>query len=107
MASLDLEDAYFLVPVDIGSRKYLRFIFDGQFYQFTCLTFRRNVSPWIFRKNLKPVMGFLRKKGLTSVIYLDDIICIENTFHKYETNVNTTVTVLKSLEFIVNKKNVI
>ena len=37
MASVDLKDAYHSIPVAKEHRKYLRFIFKGQLYQFTCL----------------------------------------------------------------------
>jgi hypothetical protein len=39
VASLDLSDAYFHVPVNAGSRQYLRFQFAGKHYQFKVLVF--------------------------------------------------------------------
>ena len=32
MTSIDLRDAYYLVPIDLAYRKYLRFRFDGNLY---------------------------------------------------------------------------
>ena len=37
MASVDLKDAHYSIPVAKKHRIYLRFIFEGQFGQFTCL----------------------------------------------------------------------
>ena len=36
MASIDLKDAYYCVPVSKGHQKYLKFQWNGSLYQFTC-----------------------------------------------------------------------
>ena len=37
MASIDMKDAYYSIPVKSEDRKYLRFKWEDQFYEFTCL----------------------------------------------------------------------
>ena len=37
MASIDLKDAYYSIPIRKEDRKYLSFFWDGNFYRFTCL----------------------------------------------------------------------
>ena len=37
MASIDLKDAYYSVSIDTNHRKYLRFVWKNQLFQFTCL----------------------------------------------------------------------
>ena len=37
MASADLRDAYYSVPIHIDDQKYLRFCWKGRLFQFTCL----------------------------------------------------------------------
>lgn len=59
MGTIDLKDAYFLVPVDQTSRKYLRFSFENKLYEFTCLPFGLSTSPFIFTKLMKPVVNYL------------------------------------------------
>lgn len=39
MATLDLQDAYYLVSVNVNGRKYLRFEWNNQIYEFQCLVF--------------------------------------------------------------------
>ena len=39
MCSLDLKDAYLTVPIAKEHRKYLRFLWDGRIFEFTCLPF--------------------------------------------------------------------
>lgn len=57
---VDLKDAYFIVPVESSHQQYLRFMLDGESYQFTCLPFSLFCTPYTFTKVLKPVMALLR-----------------------------------------------
>ena len=45
MISIDLKDAYFSVPIFRKDRKYLRFLWKGQRYEFTCLPFGYSLAP--------------------------------------------------------------
>ena len=73
MASIDLSDAYFSVPSDPShKKKYLKFLWKGRLYQFTCLAQGLSCAPRVFTKLLKPVYSHLRLKGHVSSGYLDD-----------------------------------
>ena len=48
--SLDLEDAFFHVPIHPNYRKYLRFFFRGQVYQFRAMPFGLATAPQVFTK---------------------------------------------------------
>ena len=63
MASIDLKDAYFTVPIAPKDRKYLRFFWQGKLYQFCCLLFGLSPAPRIVTKILKPPMTVLRQMG--------------------------------------------
>lgn len=103
MASIDLQDAYFLVPINKSQRKFLRFIYNDIPYQINCLPFGLCTSPFVFTKLLKPVMEYLRyTHGLISVIYLDDIFCVGRTFSECKNNVTLTKTLLESVGFLIN-----
>ena len=103
MARIDLKDAYHLIPMHEDSRKYLRFYFQDQLYEFVALPFGLSTAPYIFTKIVKPVLHFLRAKGLSSVVYLDDFLCISDSFEKSLYNLQTTKTLLESLGFIINE----
>jgi len=103
MATLDLKDAYYLVPIK-KDRKFLRFLYRGKLFEFTCLPFGLNVAPYVFTKLLKPVAAYLRKRGLISVFYLDDILVIGRWYEKCIDNIQKTATLLQELGFIINKK---
>lgn len=102
MCPVDLEDAYYLVPIHRDSRKFLRFAFQGNLYQFRCLPFGLCSAPFVFTKILKPAMRFLRRKGLASVIYLDDILCIGQSVNECAKNTGETIRLLESLGFLIN-----
>ena len=55
MGTIDLKDAHFTIPVAPEYRKYLRFSFRGQIYEFTCLPFGLCIAPFVFTKIMKPV----------------------------------------------------
>lgn len=62
MASIDLKDAYYSVSVNKNHRKYLRFIWKHQLFQFTCLPNGLSCAPRIFTKILKPIYATLRSQ---------------------------------------------
>jgi len=47
---IDLKDAYYTVPIDSVHQKYLKFCFDGKFYQYTCLPNGLPSLPRLFTK---------------------------------------------------------
>ena len=63
MASIDLRDAYYSVPIAKEHQKYLKFIWQGNLYQFTCLAQGLSSAPRLFTKLMKPVFSFLRELG--------------------------------------------
>lgn len=104
LCNVDLKDAYFLVPVSDSSRKFLRFKFKGQLYKFTCLPFGLCTAPYVFTQLLKPVLHWLRQRGMISTAYLDDILCIGNSFQSCLDNVTATRRLLSKLGFIINEE---
>lgn len=104
MSTLDLQDAYFLISIHPDHRKYLRFRFDNQIYEFTCLPFGLSTAPYVFTKILKPVVNELREAGLISVVYLDDFLLIGHTYQTCQDNVSQTIDLLSRLGFLINKE---
>ena len=69
---IDLQDAYFHVPIHPSSRKYLRFAFENKVYQFGVLPFSLNTAPQIFTRLGHTVTGYLHRLGISVIPYLDD-----------------------------------
>ena len=101
-ASVDLCDAYYSVPIGSEHRKYLRFTWKQQTYQFTCLPNGLACTPRLFTKLMKPVYASLRSAGFISVAYIDDSLLISDTAERCSKNVNETINLLCELGFTIN-----
>ena len=62
--SLDFSDAYFHIPINHRSRKYLRFYLHNQMYQFTTLPFGLDTAPLEFTKVVKEVKLMAQTRGI-------------------------------------------
>ena len=69
MASVDLKDAYFSVPISKEHRKYLCFIWKNKLFEFTCYPQGLGSAPRDFTKVCKPVYSTLRKYGHSNMGY--------------------------------------
>lgn len=102
MCTIDLKNAYYLVPIDSKYKKYLRFEYDSKLFEYNCLPMGLNTSPFVFTKLLKPVVEHLRKQGIRVVIYLDDLICLGSSYKECCNYVQVVYSLLTCLGFIVN-----
>ena len=101
-ASIDLKDSYYSVPVHENDKKYLKFIWNNNVYQFCALPQGLSTSPRVFTKILKPVYSTLRKCGHINVPYIDDSLLIGRTYQDCENNVKDTISLVDSLGFTVH-----
>ena len=99
MALVDLKDAYFSPPVHKNYQKYLKFVWRGVLYKFTCMPKGLACAPRLFTKLLKTVYAHLRSKGHVSSGYLDDSLLEGDTYQSCADNVTTTVNLFDSLGF--------
>ena len=104
MCRLDLKDAYLLVPMHEQSKKWLRFEFNEQLYQFNSLPFGLSSAPFIFTKIIKPIINFLRNNGIRLVVYLDDFLIIGSSVEECKRHTHYTTSLLHFLGFIINWK---
>ena len=93
MASVDLQDAYYTIPVHPDHQKYLTFSWQHKYYKFTCLPNGYAQAPMIFTKLLKHPFSFLRRRGHHSIIYIDDA-CYNNVYE--------TASLFQKLGFTIN-----
>lgn len=104
MATIDLADAFLLIPIDPEFTKYLRFSFRGILYEFVVVSFGLCTAPFVFTKLMKPPISILRKRGYTSVIYIDDKLVIEDSYERCLENIEESRKLLKKLGFLFNNK---
>ena len=102
MTRIDLKDAYFAVPIHQEYQPFLRFVWANNTYQFTCLPFGLSTAPRTFTKLLKPVMAYLRSKGIRSVVFIDDILLMGPSEEMVLSHTALTLDLLESLGFLIN-----
>ena len=87
VTSIDFKDAYFHIPIQEQSRKYLRFHVRGQTYQFKALPFGLSTAPMEFTVVAKEVKLMAMHKGIRTHQYLDNwlvrakshLVCLQHT----------------------------
>ena len=101
MASIDLEDAFFSVPIHSTHQKYLKFTSDDLF-QFTCMPNGYGPAMRVFNKTFKVPFGHLRSLDHNSVVYADDSYLQGDTYQAWLDNISDTIKLLRELGFVVH-----
>ena len=102
MASIDLKDAYFQIPIHPESRKYLRFVFAGVVYQFRALCFGLSTAPQVFTRVFTQVGRWLRLMNVRVLLYLDDWLVLEQSRIKILRDVSVILSLAQELGFLLN-----
>lgn len=102
MASVDLKDAYYTVPIAQEHRKFLKFMWENQLYQYTCLPNGLACAPRKFTKLLKPIFALLRKMGFLNTAYIDDSYLQGDTKEECGENIEKTVCILSKAGFLTH-----
>ena len=100
MALVDLKDAYYSVPVAQEERKFLRFLWEGQMFQFVALPNGLASVSRIFTKILTPLDAKLRESGLECCPYIDDSFVVADTVEKCQETVKILCEQLDKLGFV-------
>lgn len=102
--SVDLKDAYFSIPIHQQHRKYLRFLWKNQRYEFQCLPFGLKSAPRIFTKCTKPIMSALRSHGHRGIIYIDDSLWMGRSARSVEETGFSVVNLFQQAGFQINEE---
>lgn len=102
LITIDLTDAYHLINIHESHRKFLRFEFLGQLYEFVCMPFGLCTAPYVFTKIMKPIVSYLRLLGFILVLYLDDFLILAKTFKLCMEHKNFIIFLLEHLGFVIN-----
>ena len=102
VTSLDFSDAYFHIPVHVKSRKYLRFHFQNQSYQFRALPFGLSTAPMEFTWVVKEVKLMAQSRGIRIHQYLDDWLIRAPTKESCHQGTQSLLALCQKLGWIVN-----
>ena len=102
LASIDIKDAFYSVPIHFQHKKFLKFMWKGKAYQFEVMPNGYIDAMRIFTKILKPAFSHLREEGHTSIIYVDDSLLGGDTYAECLDNVHATMNLLQQLGFVIH-----
>ena len=101
-ASLDLKHAYYTIPIAVEQRKYLKFLWAGNLYEFNALPMGLTSSPRIFTKVMKPPLAQIRKLGGSISGYIDDFFIAGQSREECARTVDETIRLFIRLGFYVH-----
>ena len=102
VTSIDFKDAYFHIPIQEQSRKYLRFHIQGQTFQFKALPFGLSTAPMEFTIIAKEVKLMAIQKGIRIHQYLDDWLVRATSHRECLQHTQVLVRMSQDLGWMVN-----
>ena len=104
LASIDLKDAYFQIPVHTSSRKWLRFVSDVTVHQFKVLCFGLSTAPQVFTRVFATVLAWAHTRGVRLLLYLDDWLVLASTETRARQHVRDLLSLCNSLGVVLNRE---
>ena len=104
LASLDLKDAYFQIPIHGSSRKLLRFMSEGTVYQFKALCFGLSTAPQVFTRVFAAVSAWAHTRGIRLLRYLDDWLVLSSSEKKAKESIRELLSLCRTLGIVINEK---
>ena len=103
MASIDLLDAYFQVPIHPSSRKYLHFVHEGKTFQFRALCFGLATAPQVFTRIFSLISEWSHSRGIRFLRYIDDWLVLAESPEELQEAVNSIISLCRELGIVVNR----
>ena len=100
--TIDMEDAFFHVPVGWDYQRYLAFVVDGQIYVFQFLPFGLASAPWAFSRVIKPIKGFLHRLMVRIHSFLDDFLLLHPSQEGLVETTSLVLALFRKLGFSIN-----
>ncbi len=100
--SVDLVNAYYHVKVHRASRKYLRFVYQGQVYQYRALPAGLSNSGQVFSRVISVVKSYAHMRGVTLHQFYDDWLLRAKTLNQAKVQTTWLVDFSENLGFVIN-----
>ena len=100
--SIDIEDAYFHVPVGWEFHRFLAFRIREKTFVFQFLPFGLSPAPWGFSRVIKPIKRKLHTLLISVFSFLDDFVLFESSPLALQQATGVVLDLLHSLGFKVN-----
>ena len=103
LASLDLKDAYFQIPIHPSSRKLLRLTSEGQFTS-SEPCFELSTAPQVFTRVFAAVSAWAHSHGIRLLRYLDDWLVLASSERKANQAIQSLLSLCRTLGIVINEK---
>ena len=103
LASLDLKDAYFQIPIHPSSRKLLRFTSEGRFTSSEALCF--GLSTAVFTRVFAAVSAWALSHGIRLLRYLDDWLVFSSSEREAKQAAQSLILICRTLGIVINEKS--
>ena len=104
LASIDLKEAYFQIPIHQSSRKLLWFLSEGTVYQFKALCFGLLTAPLVFTKVFAAVSAWAHSHGIRLLRYLDDWLVLASSEVEVKKNIQDLLSICHSLGIVIKEE---
>lgn len=102
LATIDLTEAYFHVPICPAHRKFLHFCYNGKHYQYRALPFGLSSAPRVFTKIMAALIGHIQSLPVRIMFYLDDILLLSQSEDQAQCDILCALQNLRGHGFLVN-----
>ena len=99
MCKIELKNAYICNPLHWQHQKYIRFCWEGQFYEFVYPCFGLGQAPRFLTKLLKISIA---KNNIPTIVYLDDMFLMSQTIESLNMVRDTLTFLFHQQGFIIN-----
>lgn len=99
---IDLTDAFHHIEYNEEARRWSGFEWRGARYRYAVLPFGNRTSPWWLTRVLNPTIRSLRLRGISIVVYVDDMLILGDSAAKVKTDTLATVRALTELGWHIN-----
>ena len=104
LASINLKDAYFQIPLHQSSRKLLRFLSGGVVCQFKALCFGLSTAPQVLTRVFAAVSAWAHSHEIRLLRYLDGWLVLTSLEAVAKRNVQDLLSLCHSLGIVINEK---
>ena len=102
MASIHLVSADYCVPIAREHRKTIKFLWQGQLYEYKFYTNGLAQCPRCFTKITKPIYVYLHTSGHILTGYLDDSLLLTVEYNDCVKTIPYTISTFDKLGFVVH-----
>ena len=99
---LDFKDGYYSLPIDDQSKRFFRFLYEGELFQFCSLPQGYREAVRIFTKTLKPALAKLRAAGHILVNYIDDSLFMGFSYDDCDKAIKDALKLFDDLGYTIN-----